>query len=187
MTASLLSRRYAVALAEVAEKSGDLEKVRAELLALAEVLEGDPHLLFAARSAARSREEKRRTFEAVSGKLGLCRPTSRLLEYLVEHKRIEILPDLASSFAREADRRLNILRGELVSAVPLEPEQKARIVEALVERTGARIELEDKVDESLIAGFRVTLADRLFDGSLRNQLQRMKERLAHGARTIHTA
>ena len=187
MKATSLSLRYAKALADTVEKTGELPRVRQELLALTEAFSASPAIQMLVRTAAVSRDEKKALFGKLTRELDLSPHTSRLLEYLAEKKRAGLLPELTQSFAQQTDRRLGIRRGVLVAAMPLSDEQKRRVVATLERITRATVELRDEVDESLIAGFQVKLTDSIFDGSLRGQLQRMKERLAHGARTLHTA
>jgi len=187
MRASSLSRRYAEAFADVAQKEGQLERARAELLALADAFAASRDLQTVISTASRSRQEKTVLFRKLGTSLELSEPTNRLLEYLVQKRRLDLLGGLARSFAEETDRRLGIVRGVLAVARPLREEQKQRITAVLQRKMGRKVVLTEEIDESLIAGFQVKTAGRIFDGSLRGQLKRIKERLAHGARTIHTA
>lgn len=187
MKETLLSARYAKAFADVVEKDGQLPQVRSELLALARGFSTSPGLQAMLSTASKSRQEKKAFFRKLSRQLGLSEHTTRLLEHLVERKRAALVPALAESFAQETDRRLGIRRAQLIAAMPLSEEQKSRIIEKLERISQAKVELEETVDESLIAGFQVRLDGRFCDASLRGQLQRIRETLTHGARSIHPA
>lgn len=180
MKGNLLSRRYAGALADVAEADGQLLRVRSELNALADAVSVSHSFQTMARTARRSRQEKKAVFGRISEQLNLCRHTARLLEYLAQKKRAALLPMLAESFAEEADRRLGVRKALLTTAMELTEGQRDRLIEKLEKMTQAKIELAETVDESLIAGFQLRLDGRSFDGSLRGQLDRIRERMAHG-------
>jgi F-type H+-transporting ATPase subunit delta len=178
MAGTSLSRRYARALAEVAAEQDILEQVRRELTALAE---GFSHGRFEVRFAAYdlSRDEKLDFCRELAGQLGLSAPTSRLLNLLVDKRRMVILEDLAESYSEEADRRLGIRRAEVRSARPLTDEERTELSDRLAALTGAKVSLAEKLDESLIAGFQVKLENTFFDGSLRGRLDRIKETITH--------
>ncbi|MCK4376275.1 MAG: ATP synthase F1 subunit delta [Candidatus Brocadiae bacterium] len=180
MRGDVLSRRYAGALADVVEKDGQLERVRGELSALADALSASGGFRIMTMTAAQSREEKKAAFARICDALGLSAHIARLLQYLVQRRRASLLPLLAQSFAEEADRRLGVRRAFVTSAVPLSEAQRGRIVESLEGLTRARIELQEAVDESLIAGFQVRLDGMFFDGSLAGRLDRIRETMAHG-------
>jgi len=179
MKADLLSNRYAEALADVVERTGELPRARQELLALADALSQERSFGVMIAGPTHSRRQKQAFFRALAQELGLSTPTRRLLEYLVKKRRTGLLPQIADSFARVADQRMGIVTARLKSAQPLSPEQQTRITHKLQSITGKRIRLEQQLDESLIAGFQVVLDGKFFDGSLRAQLHSIREKIAH--------
>jgi F-type H+-transporting ATPase subunit delta len=178
MAGTVLSRRYARALAEVAAEQGILERVRSELDALRD---GFAHGRFEVRFAGlnMSREEKLGVCRELAVQLGLSRPTGRLLELLVDKRRLVILDDLAASYTQEADRRLGIRRAEVRTAQPLGDQEREQLASRLSALTGARVALRERLDASLIAGFQVRIENTFFDGSLRGRLDRFKETITH--------
>lgn len=179
MRTDALSRRYAEALADVAESVGALGRVRDELQTLGQVLERESAFATMVRTSAKPRDEKKAVFAHIGEQLGLSACTQRLLEYLVEKKRADHLPQIARAFVRVADERLGIIVGEIVSASVLSDEQSGRLTQKLEQLTGSTVRLQATVDEGLIAGFQVRLDGRFYDGSLRARLDRIKERIAH--------
>jgi F-type H+-transporting ATPase subunit delta len=153
--------------------------VARELAQLARAVEEQAVFRSLVATPLKSREEKKEAFDRVAEAMDLCAQTRRLLRYLADRKRTAILPALAESFSREVDRRLGVRRARLVSAAPLTEEQKRMIVDRLKQITGARVEVEQQVDDSLIAGFQVRLDGKFYDGSLRGRLRKLKERIAH--------
>ena len=70
-----------------------------------------------------------------------------------------------------------IARATAVSAAPLTPEQRQALVQKLEEISGKRIELDTRVDASLIGGMQVDLEGRRYDNSIRTRLERMRRTL----------
>jgi F-type H+-transporting ATPase subunit delta len=178
MTGTALSRRYARALAEVAEEQGILERVRGELESLRD---GFAHGRFEVRFAGlnMSRDEKLGVCRDLAHQLGLSEPMGRLLQLLVDKRRMVILEDLTASYSQEADRRLGIRRAEVKTARPLDAGEREKLEARLSELTGAQVALSEKLDGSLIAGFQVRIENTFFDGSLRGRLDRIKETITH--------
>lgn len=71
----------------------------------------------------------------------------------------------------------DIARATAVSAAPLTPEQRQALVQKLEEISGKRIELDTRVDASLIGGMQVDLEGRRYDNSIRTRLERMRRTL----------
>jgi F-type H+-transporting ATPase subunit delta len=72
---------------------------------------------------------------------------------------------------------LKIVRGEVITAMPL-PDDKLRAIEqGLARATGRKVVLEAKVDPSIIGGVVTRLGSTVYDGSVTTQLQKMKQAL----------
>jgi len=179
MKGTALARRYAVALADVAEQEGILERVRDEMDALAGALTDSRQFDLLVNLPLYGREAVAGVFRAMGEKLELSGPVRRLLEHMAAGRRTGIIPDLAQGFAREADRRLGICAATVTSAVELTDDQKRRIVEKLERMTQRRVRLRQDVDASLIAGLRIHVDGACFDGGLRGRLERLREKLIH--------
>lgn len=180
MNGSELSRRYARALADAAPDEDALRRVRRELEVLAGALAESPGFRRLVDTAERSRQQKAALFDRVGESLGLSPLTRRLLRLLARHRRAGLLPALVQAFGLEVDRRLGVERAELISAVPLSEPQRQRIAEGLERALGAKVALNEQVDESLIGGYQLRTPGRTFDGSVRGRLRQIRERIAHG-------
>ncbi len=100
------------------------------------------------------------------------------LKTLDQYRRLELLPDILAQFAalrREAEDRLQVL---VTSAHSVSDEDAENLRERLRKRFGRDIELEIKVDASLIGGAVIRAGDEVIDGSVRGQLERLKRQVA---------
>ena len=106
-------------------------------------------------------------------------PFTGFLELLVENRRATLLPDIAALFEelkRDAER---VLKVTVRSATPLPAEQVDTIKAALKKRFGREIELEQKLDPSVIGGAVIDAGDVVIDGSVRGRLARLESALTH--------
>jgi F-type H+-transporting ATPase subunit delta len=69
---------------------------------------------------------------------------------------------------------------EVTTAAPLEAAEQDRMRERLVEMTGRKVNLQFTTDPSLIAGVITRIGSVVYDGSIRTQLQEIKQRLKEG-------
>jgi F-type H+-transporting ATPase subunit delta len=102
---------------------------------------------------------------------------AQLLALLVENRRAVLLPDIAALFEelkRESER---VLKVTVRSAVPVGDGQADAIKLALKKRFGRDIELEQRVDPSVIGGAVIDAGDMVIDGSVRGRLARLESAL----------
>ncbi|RPH98488.1 MAG: F0F1 ATP synthase subunit delta [Lysobacterales bacterium] len=95
------------------------------------------------------------------------------LSVLAGNDRLQLLPEIARLFRRlraKAERRLQV---RVVSAVPLDAAQSARMREALAKRYACQIELDNEIDRDVIGGAVIYAGDEVIDGSLRGRLQKL--------------
>ncbi len=176
MTDRRAASRYAEALLDLAAERGEVARVRGELAQLVRLAQVAPELSLALTRPevplARRVELARAALEGAFSDLLVG-----LVCALVRHGRGEELASVAERFGELADARAGLLRAEALTAVPLTAQQRRRLAAALARMTGMRIELEARVDASVLAGVVVRVGDRLVDGSAAGRLARLRERL----------
>ena len=172
-------RRYAEAAFQIAERDSSIDRWRKDLDAAAAALDEGSELLAVLANPALPLEARRSVVEGVFG--GLSGPTKNLVLLLVQRRRIEQLPRIASEFRRLDDARQGIVHATATSAAPLTDTEKRALTARLEQMTGGRVALDTDVDESLLGGLVVRVGDRLIDGSVRGRLERLRNQLASGA------
>lgn len=93
--------------------------------------------------------------------------------------RLPLLPEITAIYRTlrdEAEKRLSV---RVVSAVPLNEDQSARLRDALARRFDREIELENEIDATVIGGAVVYAGDQVIDGSLLGRLQRLSNSLTN--------
>ena len=102
------------------------------------------------------------------------------LKLLIEKNRIGALPAINDYYARLTDELSNITRAEIIAARPLNEGARSKLIGALRSFTSKDVRAEVKADESLIGGVVVRIGDLVLDGSIRAQLEGLKESLKRG-------
>jgi len=108
--------------------------------------------------------------------------TGRFRDYLSvlgSNGRLSLVPQVASLFSKLREEAENRLSVKVVSAVPLNEEQAARLRESLSRRLECEIELDNEIDEDVIGGAVVYAGDQVIDGSLRGRLEKLSASLAN--------
>jgi F-type H+-transporting ATPase subunit delta len=173
------ARRYAEAAFQVAMRDDTVEAWRSELDSAATIVaeERIGRALANPSIALETRVETARdTFGPLVGPQML-----NLLGLMLRRGRIEELPRVAAEFQRLDNERQGITRATATSASALSADDVRALTARLEEMTGGRVELDVKVDPSLLGGLVVRVGDRLIDGSVRSRLERLRNQLVSGA------
>ncbi len=187
MRISAAARRYARALFSLAREAQRVPEIRRETEQMAGLLAESPELARALLSPLHPLAERRALLRALGARLGSSALVSNFLAFLVDQRRLIHFAVIAEEYARLADAAAGRARAAVVSAAPLRDEQRERLRRALAQRTGQEIELEVRVDPSLLGGAVATVGGLVFDGSLRQQLTQLRTTLTRGIHGGHQA
>src|SRR5262249_2923192 len=174
-------RRYARALVEAAsETKTSLDTVRDQLEGLAQLFESVRELKEIELNPSTSRTTKMAALEAVLRLANVEPLVANLMRLLVERNRLLYLADIARLFRDQADMLLGRVRGQLVTAVPLDPGTVENLQTSLVRLTGRKVVLQTKVDPSIIGGALAQVGTLVYDGSLKSNLEAMRTLMKQG-------
>jgi F-type H+-transporting ATPase subunit delta len=174
---SAISQRYAAALADVALERKNPEGVKRDLGAFADAFAGSADLRNFLESPAVNGDAKQRVIEKIAAKMGLDDAVRNFGLVLVNHRRTEMLREIQKAFGEELNARLGIADAEVTSARELSNAEKKELTAALERRTGKKIDARFEEDPSLLGGAVVRVGSTIYDGSVREQLNRLRERL----------
>jgi F-type H+-transporting ATPase subunit delta len=174
---SPVSRRYAKALIEVADKQRAVERTAEELDQVAEVIQGSPELRSVLLNPVFTPAEKSKVLGAVLSRLTVSELIQRFLQLVLDEDRLAELPAINRAVRRMADLRAGRVRAEVQSASPLSSDAQDSLRRALERKTGKTVEMEVTVDPSLLGGVRARIGSTVIDGTLRSQLEQLKEGL----------
>ncbi len=176
MSSAIASRRYALALLEVAVEANFLDKITEDLQNIKEVLSGSRELMLALKSPLINVDLKSRILEEIFGK-EVGEKTMIFIKLLAHKKRADLLAGVIAEFYSLLDERNGVINADVKSAVKLSDEQAKELVNGLSARTGKKIRATMSLDEKLIGGVTVKIGDTILDGSIQHQLQLLRNSL----------
>jgi F-type H+-transporting ATPase subunit delta len=174
---SVLAQRYASALADVALERGNAEGAKKELANFVEVFDASAELRNFLETPAISRKSKQELVQKLAAPMGLSPAVRNFLFVLIDHRRMAMAGEIAQAFDEQINARLGIAEAQVTSAHDLSSSQKKELVAALERLTGKRVEARYGTDDGLIAGAVVRIGSTIYDGSVREQLNRLRARL----------
>ena len=177
---STAARRYAEAAFQLASRDDALDAYGDGLDRAAAIL-GDERVLGLLRNPARPLRERTELVDKVL-KDGAPAPVHRLVSLLVERGRIDRLGAVAAEYRRLRNKERGVVEAVATAAAPLTADETEALQRKVAVMTGRTVDLQVKVDESLIGGLTVRVGDTLYDASVRGRLERLRERLVAGAR-----
>jgi F-type H+-transporting ATPase subunit delta len=175
-----VTSRYARAFADVvAENKLNADEVKAQLDSLVQVFESSDDLRRVWETPSIPAEQKRAVLDGLIAKMGgMPRQLRNFIAVLIDHGRIVALPQIAHQFAAEMNQRLGIVQAEVTSARELGATERAQLLSQLVQLTGKQVAANYAVDPALLGGAQVRVGSTVYDGSVRGQLERMRQQLS---------
>jgi F-type H+-transporting ATPase subunit delta len=171
---SNVARRYAEGVLQLAREEHTIDLWRQELAKLDELL-SDEVLVAAFQNPAVGPQRRLELAKVLAPEL---RPqTENFLRLLVEHQRTREMPAIREAFNQMADDVAGIVHAVFTTAIALGNDDEQRYWQALERRLGRKVELTFGVDPGLMGGATIRIGDRLIDGSIRTQLERLRQEL----------
>lgn len=165
------ARPYAKAVFELAQQENDFLKW-SNMLQLAAEIAQDKDVADLMRNPQFSREALMGIFVEI-GKNVFSPQMQSLLQLLSQFKRLQLLPaihEIYEQMRAQAERLINI---ELISAYPIEEEQKKRFISALEKRMNRQVNLACVVDKNILGGAIIRAGDVVIDGSIQGRLAKL--------------
>ncbi|MFC1869981.1 ATP synthase F1 subunit delta [Chloroflexota bacterium] len=167
-------RRYAQAVFEIARERKELAGWQSDLEKIASLVE-DAALIAWLESPKFLFEDK---VKLLAQRLGDVNPLALNLAYLlVARGKLDIATDIAAEYQRLWDSYQGIEPAEVITAMPLDDEDKQRLSERLGRLINKKVMLEAKVDSGIIGGIVARLGGKLLDGSTRSRLLALKREM----------
>lgn len=177
MVTGSLARRYARALMGLGTDAGNHIALGQEVARLAAALNESAELMQALTSPVFGRADRKRLLEAILVRLAVSTHTKNFALLLLDRERIVSVPAISREFSAMVDEKEGRTSGELISATVLTPAQVSDLKSILENLSGKTVKLTQRQDPELLGGVVARVGDLVYDGSLRTQLQTMRESL----------
>jgi F-type H+-transporting ATPase subunit delta len=170
---------YARAFADVIlEKHLDAGKVLQELHTLVQLLTNSKELREVWAAPSIPADQKCRLLDAIVERENVSRPVRNFIAVLIDHKRIPFLQPIVRQLERELNRRLGFAEAEIISARELRDSERQELESEVGKLTGKKVRAHYSKDGSLLGGAVIRVGSTIYDGSVKGQLQRIREQLA---------
>ncbi len=177
MIGGSIGRRYAKALLQIGVATKSFDALGRELDRAADTISRSPELKNALENPIFPTHKRRLVLEELARRLALSASVRNLLLLLLDKGRIAALPDIARAHRELVDEQAGRARATVTSAAPIDPTTEGRLKAALEKQTGKAVILDKRVDASLIGGLVAQVGDLVFDGSLKTQLEQLRQDL----------
>jgi F-type H+-transporting ATPase subunit delta len=174
MDVTIISKRYAQALFDLALEMKILDRVNEDMLLVRSVAVENPEFRRLLASPIIPPGKKSQIIKGIFEK-HLEKLSFRFLQLVVKKEREAFLRNIAENFTSLYKKFNNILPVGLTTAQPIDEEIRREILFLLKDATHKKIELEEKVEEGLIGGFVLNLDDSQYDASLRKKISRLRK------------
>jgi F-type H+-transporting ATPase subunit delta len=175
--------RYARALSAVIhDQKLDAAATQAQLGDFADMLDASPDLHEVLGDPSMPEPQKLRLLDAISAKAQLSQPVRNFLALITHHGRLADLRDMIAGYATLVDEDTQIAEAEVTSAFALNDATRKLLEEQIGKLAGGqKVRATYSQDASLLGGAVVRLGSTVYDGSVRTQLQQLKQRLVSAA------
>ncbi|MCM3760089.1 F0F1 ATP synthase subunit delta [Alkalihalobacillus oceani] len=182
MSNQIAANRYAQALFQLAQEKNLLETVSSELELVKNVYESTPEFGRFLNHPKVSDAQKQAFIQKSFGK-AISETSLHTFYLLIDRKRTDELVPMIKTFQALAYEAQNMAEGLVYSAKPLSEQEIQQIAELFASKVGkAKLVVKNIVNQDLIGGIKVRIGDRIFDGSVKAQLDRIERELSTGTR-----
>ena len=99
------------------------------------------------------------------------------LKLLVQSRRIRYIDDIIKSYINLSNQYLGIEEGTIYTPYKLTDQQIQDIEKAISQKENKKVTLKVSIDPSLLGGIKVQIANRIYDGTIKNKVEMLKKEL----------
>ena len=169
-----VAKSYAKALYEVAR---DESSVETQLEVFLKILDDSRELRVALFGPVSTAKEKAAITTSIAKQLGFSVLTTRFLALLGRKRRLSLLREIKDAFVEVRLAAEGGILGKLDVADNLDEAEVNGLAKAFGHKLGKKVVFNVSKDPALLAGMKVTVNGVTYDGTLRSQLQRLRDRL----------
>ena len=174
--------RYARAFADVViEKKLDPRKVEDELGLFVRIMESAPELRTVWENPSVEARQKHAVLDRIIAHIGGSRMLRNFIAVLIDNRRVAALPEIARQFELDLNDRLGLADAEVTSVRELSDVEKRALEARVGEVTGKKVRARYKTDAKVLGGAVVKVGSTIYDGSIRGQLEKLKQELSSGS------
>ncbi|MBF0236412.1 MAG: ATP synthase F1 subunit delta [SAR324 cluster bacterium] len=180
MSQFVVAKRYAKALVSLVDTEKELEELGNALTEIAQIYGESTELQHVMIDTKISTQIKNQILVDVMKKQKINAVVQNFVQYLLSKRRIVLLPDIQSAFSRLVMEKLGRLEAEVTVAEELSKSALKELESQLSRYSGKTVSVVQKTDPSIIGGVVTRLGSVIIDGSIRNQLNSVRQSISRG-------
>lgn len=169
-----MAGRYATALFELALESRKLPQVEKDLSRFLQMLDTSADLRRLVESPVFSAEDQARALEAILKRARITGVCANFLGLVATNRRLFAVRDIIRAFRALTARHRGEVTAHVTTATALSPAQAKRLATVLKSSIGRDVQIDTRLDPSLLGGLVVTVGSRMVDNSLKTKLDNLK-------------
>jgi len=174
-----VTNTYARAFADaVFDARLDAAKTLQEAQAVAALVSGSKELREVWGTPSIPVEQKRAVLDAIAAREGISRTVRNFVAVLIDHRRTSFLGPIVKQFELELDRRMGFEQAEITSSRELSEAERRGIEGQVAKLTGKKVRARYSRDASLLGGAIVRVGSTIYDGSVKGQLEKIREAIS---------
>jgi F-type H+-transporting ATPase subunit delta len=171
---------YARAFADVVMTKGNLldpAKMLEEVRGIEALLKESDQLRRVLENPSIPGDRKRAVLDAISMRLVTTRQVRNFIAVLIDHRRLPLLSEILKQLEQELDERQGFAEAQVSSARQLSDAERQTLEAEIAKMTGKKVRASYAQDASLLGGAVVQIGSTIYDGSVKGQLERIREQL----------
>ena len=167
-----IAQNYASALLSLAVDDNKVILYQEEVKELRKIIRDNPDFLLLIESRFLSVKEREENAEKLLSSFST--DVVNFIKIIIKHNRVNYLVDILDAFNSLCNENRDIVEGLIYSAFPLEEATLLKIKKKISEIENHEVDLIPRIDPSLIGGVKVVINSHVYDGSIKNQLEKMQ-------------
>ena len=167
-----LAQNYASALLSLAIDDNKVIDYQKEVKELRKIIRDNEGFLLLLDSRFLSIEERMNNAEKILK--DFSPDVVNFIKIIIKHNRISYLEDILEAFNSLCNENQDIVEGLIYSAFPLDESTLLKVKKKISQIENHEVDLIPRIDPSLIGGVKVVINSHVFDGSIKNQLEKMQ-------------
>ena len=168
---SVVGDRYAESLFDLAKEENKVTQYLDDIKLVGEVLDSDPQIVQFFNHVLIENDKKIQLLDQ-SFKGNVDQYVLNFLKLLVQSRRIRYIDDIVKSYINLSNQYLGIEEGMIYTPYELTDQQIQDIEKAISQKENKKVTLKVSIDPSLLGGIKVQIANRIYDGTIKNKVER---------------
>jgi F-type H+-transporting ATPase subunit delta len=124
-------------------------------------------------------DQKLKVLDAIAARIGMFPQVRNFIAVIMDHQRLDELNEILDEYHLVADKQSHMAEAEITSARPLNEQDRAELEAQVAKLAGGRVRATYRQDATLLGGAVVRIGSTVYDGSIRAQLQQLKQKLVN--------